>query len=136
MPGVVLTAWTKARTTAGALALDPPQGGHDRDRPVRPPLLRTWAFQVPFLNGDAVGQNGDGIMGAGALDLGGEHGGHGCQVGAAALPQPHGAGGSQHPGYRAQGPRTQWKVTDSGSPARRAAAMPDQAKGETTPTWA
>ena len=44
-----------AHDLQGALALDPPQGGHDRDRPVRPSFLGAGALQVPVLDGDAIG---------------------------------------------------------------------------------
>ena len=59
------------------LALNPSQGGHDRDRPVRPSLLGTGALQAPGLNGDAVGQHGDRVVSAGTMNVGSEHGGHG-----------------------------------------------------------
>ena len=51
---------------------------------MRSSFLGTGALQAPVLDSDAVGQNGDGIVSAGAANLGGEHGGHGRQVGTTA----------------------------------------------------
>ena len=117
-----------AHDLQGPLALNPSQGGHDRDRPVRPSFLGTGTLQVPVLDGDAIGQNGNGIVSTGAANLGGEHGGHGRQVGAAALPQAHGADGPQCSGHARPG--SQDAVEGDGQREPRSSGGGDAGPGE------